>query len=273
MIDGTRLQKPVVGTLQGILSLSPDGQEQPAPASLTFIAGPDEGDQGVIALTSTSNRGIGTMRLTFTVRPAIVVELEIDSTVTPQVLTAHTVDHGRATAQGRIRLAEAGPGHWKGDGNLASRTTSSGPACRGVRVTGSGSYDWQVRDVAVGPEVAAKDIVAFIDSGPATETPDAYTARDCPGGTFTGVMNTWENLFFVVYNDKKDVNGLKVTGWTLNATADTWTEGGLIATATWSGTCPAMVIPGGSGEDDLAVPGILECKDKTTFRLWAVKVP
>ena len=273
VIDGTRLQKPVVGTLQGTSSLSPDGQAQPAPASLTFIAGPAEGDQGVITLKSTSNRGIGSMALTFTVRPTIVVELEIDSKVTPLVLTAHTVDHGKATAHGRIRLAEGSPGHWKGDGTLTSRTTSNGPGCRAIRVTGSGSYDWQVRDVAVGPDVAAQDIVAFVDSGPATENPDAYVARDCPGGTFTGVMNTWENLFFVIYNDKKDVNGLKVTGWTSQATADTWTQGGLIATATWSGTCPAMVIPGGPGQDDLAVPGVLECKDKTTFRLWAVKAP
>ncbi len=273
-IEGVDLAKPVVAVLVGAQSILPEGTPQQSPASLTYIAGPDIGASGAVTLTSTSNRGIGTLAITFTVEASVVLELEIDSHVTPLVLNGLTVVDGSATATGRIRLAETGPDQWSGNGSLASVTTSADGGCQTITVAGRGSYDWQVREVIAGPDVAAADIVADIDAGLASEQPDTFTARTCPVA-LTGTMNTWENLFFVVHNGKKDVNGLRVTGWTLNATPDTWIDGGLVATATWSGSCPPMVIPGGPGEDDdpLAIPGFLECEDRTTFRIWAVPAP
>ena len=238
-IDGGRLEKKVVATIAGIQSISPDGSAQDAPARLTFVSGPTRDDRGKVTLKSTSNRGIGTLDLTFTVRPSVVLELEIDSKIKPTVLNMFTVKRGTATATGRIRLAEAEPDHWRGDGALASRTRSAAGGCRTLRVTGTGSYDWQVRDVVAGPDIAEADIVVDIDSGRQSEQPDTFEANSCPV-VLTGEMNTWENLFFVIYHGKKNVNGLRVTGWTLDATADTWVDGGLVATAKWSGSCPTM---------------------------------
>jgi hypothetical protein len=69
-IDGNELDKPVKATFSGVKSLDPDGEEQPAPATVTHTAGPDEGDWGRIAFKSVSNRGIAEKTVTFTVRPA-----------------------------------------------------------------------------------------------------------------------------------------------------------------------------------------------------------
>ena len=270
VIDGSHLDKPIVATIAGTQSILPEGTEQPAPASFTYIAGPDIGDKGTVTLTSTSNRGIGTLIIEFTVQPAVVIELEIDSKVIPTLLVGFKVQDGSATATGRIRLEQSAPGHWRGNGTLGSRTRSSPGGCQTVHVAGSGSYGWQVRDVVVGPDVAAGDIVVDMDAGTGAEQPDAFTANACPT-TLSGVMNTWENAFFIVYNQKKGPNGLRVTGWTLKATHDTWTYGGLVATANWSGSCPTMSVE--TGSDPLAVPGLLECTDKTKFRLWAVPAP
>lgn len=69
-IDGTELDKPVVATLTGVATLDPAGEKQPAPATVTYTAGPDDGDYGRINFKSTSNRGIAEKSVTFTVRPA-----------------------------------------------------------------------------------------------------------------------------------------------------------------------------------------------------------
>jgi hypothetical protein len=271
VIEGGRLDKPIVATLVGSVSILPEGIKQDAPAPLTYVSGHEEGGSGTVTMKSTSNRGIGTLDVTFTVAPAVVLELEIDSKITPTVLTMMSVVDGSATARGRIRLTEAEPDHWRGNGTLTSVTSSTVGGCRTVHVRGSGTYDWQVRDVVAGPDVTAEDIVVDIDSGPVAEQPDDFTAKNCPV-VLTGKMNTWENAFFVVYNDKKNVNGLRVTGWTLAATADTWKQGGLVATATWTGTCPATVIPGlRSGDPPTTIGGIIECSDRTTFKIWAVR--
>ena len=254
-IEGGRLAKPVVATLAGSVSILPEGTKQDAPAPLTYISGPEVGEHGTVTMMSTSNRGIGKLDVTFTVAVAVVLELEIASKVTPTALTGMAVVDGSATAKGRIRLTEAEPDHWRGNGTLTSKTTSKRAGCRTVHVRGNGSYDWQVRDVVAGPDIGVGDIVVDIDAGTAVESPDGFTAYTCPVN-LEGTMNTWENAFFEVYRAKYGPNGLRVTDWTLSATADTWKQGGLVATATWTGTC--------------LDPALLACTDKTTFKIWAV---
>jgi hypothetical protein len=66
-IDGVRLDKRVVATLGGVASVEPDGAAQDPPAPVTYRAGSEQGDVGTVTLTSTSNRGIGTLDLRFRV--------------------------------------------------------------------------------------------------------------------------------------------------------------------------------------------------------------
>jgi hypothetical protein len=69
-IEGNELDKPVTATLIGVKSVEPAGEKQPAPATVTFTAGPKEGDVGRIVFKSVSNRGIVERDVTFTVNPA-----------------------------------------------------------------------------------------------------------------------------------------------------------------------------------------------------------
>jgi hypothetical protein len=66
-IDGNELDKPVTATLIGLKSVEPAGQKQPAPATVSFTAGPKEGDFGRIVFKSVSNRGIVETDVTYTV--------------------------------------------------------------------------------------------------------------------------------------------------------------------------------------------------------------
>lgn len=66
-VDGNELDKPVEATLTGVQSLEPAGTSQPAPATVTYTAGPAQGDVGQIAFKSVSNRGIAEKTVTFTV--------------------------------------------------------------------------------------------------------------------------------------------------------------------------------------------------------------
>lgn len=66
-VDGSELDKPVEATLAGVQSLEPAGGSQPAPATVTYTAGPTQGDVGQIAFKSVSNRGIAEKTVSFTV--------------------------------------------------------------------------------------------------------------------------------------------------------------------------------------------------------------
>jgi hypothetical protein len=63
-IEGNELDKPVVATLSGVAKLEPAGEKQPAPATVTYDAGPKNGDRGDIAFESVSNRGIAQKTVT-----------------------------------------------------------------------------------------------------------------------------------------------------------------------------------------------------------------
>ena len=69
-IEGNELDKPVEANFTGLKSIEPVGEKQPAPATVTFTAGSDEGDIGKIAFKSVSNRGIAEKSVTFTVHPS-----------------------------------------------------------------------------------------------------------------------------------------------------------------------------------------------------------
>lgn len=67
-IDGNELNKKIVNELSGVSSLDPVGIEIAAPVTNSFKAGPKVDDVGTITMTTTSNRGIGTLTLAFRVK-------------------------------------------------------------------------------------------------------------------------------------------------------------------------------------------------------------
>jgi hypothetical protein len=67
-IEGVDLDKRVVATLTGRLAVDPAGVEQDPPAAVTYTAPSEVDDGGTVTLKSTSNRGIGTLDLTFVVK-------------------------------------------------------------------------------------------------------------------------------------------------------------------------------------------------------------
>lgn len=69
-IEGNELDKPVEAALSGVKTIEPSGEKQPAPATVTYTAGPNDGDIGRITFKSVSNRGIAEKSVTFTVRRA-----------------------------------------------------------------------------------------------------------------------------------------------------------------------------------------------------------
>ena len=262
VVEGTQLDKPIVATFSGERSVAPRDQELDPPADLTYTAPTDPGKSGTVKLTSTSNRGIGTLDLTFTVVPEIVIELEIESTSVPTKLTGYAVTRGSAKADGRIRLERLTKNEWAGDGTLISTTTSGPATCRHVHVHGQGVYDWRVFSANVGPDVAQADIVVDMDAGTISEMPDRFEANGCQL-TLTGTMNTWENIFFTVYRHRYGQRGFHLAGdWISVATADTWKTGGMIAYIEWEGSCAPNLGP----YEKL----VIACSNKTTATLWAV---
>ncbi len=265
VFDGNLLTKPIVATLSGTKTVLPAGEEQDSPAPITYIASSTTGAVGTVTMKSTSNRGIANLDLRFTVAPPIVVELEIESTITVTKLAGLRVVQGTAKAEGRIRLDESTENTWFGEGLLDSTTSSRAGGCQSVKVSGQGAYDWRVNEVIAGPDVPANEIVANMDAGSLVESPDRFVANLCTTST-SGTMNTWENLFFDAHRDQFLENGFRVDGWTLVATPDTWVNGGPIAEARWTGACKAMIVQG------IAVTPVA-CTTDTTFRLNAIQAP
>ena len=65
--EGNELDKPVTATLAGVKTVDPAGEKQPAPATVKYTAGSEEGETGDIAFESVSNRGIAKKTVRFTV--------------------------------------------------------------------------------------------------------------------------------------------------------------------------------------------------------------
>jgi len=67
-IEQVELHKPIVATFVGKASAQPLDTPVPSPILVSYKAGPMLNDTGTVTLTSTSNRGIGTLDLTFRVK-------------------------------------------------------------------------------------------------------------------------------------------------------------------------------------------------------------
>jgi hypothetical protein len=67
VVEGNELDKPVTATLVGVKTVDPAGEKQPAPATVKYTAGSEEGETGDIAFESVSNRGIAKKTVRFTV--------------------------------------------------------------------------------------------------------------------------------------------------------------------------------------------------------------
>ena len=94
-IEQRDLSKPMVATFAGEASAQPLDTPVPAPALFDYQASPTKDHSGTVTLKSTSNRGIGTLDLTFTTR-----------------IGGWKVDH--ASGNGRITGRQCGdaPGDW-----------------------------------------------------------------------------------------------------------------------------------------------------------------
>ena len=131
LIEGNELDKPVEAILTGVKSIEPADEKQPAPATVTYTAGPNDGDIGKIAFKSVSNRGIAEKTVTFTVRAAAwdVTFTGTDTEVFALVSNSFTVELSGLTikADGDVLT---GTGNLHLTGNV---TTSAGGAaeCNG----------------------------------------------------------------------------------------------------------------------------------------------
>jgi hypothetical protein len=126
-IEGDELDKPVTATLVGVKSLEPAGQKQPAPATVTFTAGPREGDVGRIAFKSVSNRGIVETEVTYTVHASgwkVTFKGSDEEALPPVVKNEFSVELTDLTVKAKDKvLTGTGKLHLKG-------TVTSGP-CSG----------------------------------------------------------------------------------------------------------------------------------------------
>jgi len=67
------IKAPVVATLTGVQSLDPVNKPEPSPATFAYVAGPKCKDEGVVTMTSTSKRGIGTGTAKLTVKTPMMM--------------------------------------------------------------------------------------------------------------------------------------------------------------------------------------------------------
>jgi hypothetical protein len=73
-IENVELHKPIVNTFTGKRSVDPVDIPVPAPVTISYKAGPMLNDTGTIRMTTTSNRGIGVLALTFTVKGGWIID-------------------------------------------------------------------------------------------------------------------------------------------------------------------------------------------------------
>ena len=125
--EGNELDKPVEASLTGVKAVDPLNQKQPAPATVKFTAGPNEGDVGEIAFKSVSKRGIAEKSVKFTVRkPAWDVTFDGTDVETFGPVVKNTFD---ATLVG-LKI-EARDSALTGKGKLRLNGTVTSGACSG----------------------------------------------------------------------------------------------------------------------------------------------
>jgi hypothetical protein len=158
--EGNELDKPVEAKLTGVKLVDPANEKQPAPATVKYTAGSEDGDVGNIAFESVSNRGIAKKTVKFTVRPAVwdVTFTGTDNeTFAPVVSNSFTADITDLTIQSVDgTLTGTGKMHLRG-------TVTSGPCTGGLdqvaTVTVTGTL------VGTGPEAKLKIIMRASSPG------------------------------------------------------------------------------------------------------------
>jgi hypothetical protein len=225
-IDGNELDKPVVATLSGVAKLEPSGQKQPAPATVTYTAGPKDGDSGVIAFESVSNRGIAQKTVTFTVGSA-KLEVSINGTMItrlgnlsyetradiPSVILTRQPDGtyaGGGDSTAGISFALCGPNVYNTAGItklIAHQETSADPAASGGWVvTFDESSTYAGAGVCVTPEGSA--------------LMEAFAG---PSGPMTGFMFILGNLTARAEGETKSINVTTNLGGSTNTIKGTYT--------------------------------------------------
>lgn len=167
-IEGNELDKPVVATLTGVQTLDPAGSRQPAPATVTYTAGPNQGDFGRIAFKSVSNRGIAEKDVTFTVGGESL-DVSLNGTMTTSL---GGLGFSTTVAAPSIVLRRQADGTYAG----------SGPATIGILL-----------DTAICPvpfsETGTLKLIAIREVSADPALPGDWTVRYDPTGqvSFTGV--------------------------------------------------------------------------------------
>ncbi len=264
-VEGTDLDKPVVATFNGRESARPLDVPQRAPAQLVYQAPAEEGPAGVVALKSTSNRGIGTLDVQFRVAPPATFELQIFSTFQTTRPPYGYSAEALSRALGIIGIRR-GPGDtWEGEGMLTADTDLLPEECETTHAIGirTVQYDWLVRASTIPRVTAAQPmdrdgngIKLFVDSGPIPEVGNATMTLLCPPSGSIRLPSTtphWEFTFFQAHATERGGYGVAVDSWEVVATDDTWVEGGVIATRTVYASCAASFL--------------VSCTGNTTYRL------
>lgn len=169
--EGNELDKPVEAALVGVASIEPAGDRQPAPATVQYTAGPDDGDVGEVTFKTVSNRGIAERTVKFTVRPAAwdVTFLGTDTEVLGPVSNSFSarITDLRISASESV-LSGTGKLHLKG-------TVRSGPCSGPLDQVASSTVTGML--VGTGPEAVLRIIIR------STSPPGDVVALRCkPGG-------------------------------------------------------------------------------------------
>lgn len=169
--EGNELEVPVEATLAGVAAIDPAGERQPAPATVKYTAGPDDGDVGDVTFKTVSKRGIGKKTVKFTVRPAAwsVTFHGKDTEAFAIVLNTLTADIAELeiTAQDRV-LTGTGKLHLAG---TVTSGTCSGPLDQVATISATGTL------VGAGPEAVLRIVLS------APSPPGGIVHMTCiPGG-------------------------------------------------------------------------------------------
>lgn len=161
--EGDELETPVEATLDGVQGIDPANEEQPAPATVRYTAGSEDGDVGNIAFKTVSNRGIAEKTVTFTVKPAA---WDVTFTGTDVETFGPVSNDFKATISDLTIMASEGV--LSGTGKLRLKGTVTSGSCSGpldqvatATVTGTlvGTGDEAVMRIVIGSVSPPGDVV------------------------------------------------------------------------------------------------------------------
>ena len=110
--DRAEIDAPIRATLSGVATLEPLDTPQDPPATVTYTAGEEQGDEGTVTFKQVGRRGIGMIDETFTVAPQ---ELRLDITGTGSTTVPGASVSGTSTATGVVLAFNEGTGRYEND--------------------------------------------------------------------------------------------------------------------------------------------------------------